>query len=249
MNKKKITILLLVSNLVLVTKLFSQTVSTTITYGGFQACGGCAVCGADYWCVNTPGSYCGNTPACDTKTFVDPAPPSSIITAIHIDYYTADCYGSYINPNINGTGFPTVYDGNAGCWCSANPCGLTGIDSDVFPCGFTNYNYGGVNTLQMCTGNGVCFSKVILVIDYVPGAAPAGSTYTWKGTASTDWFTACNWDTNAIPTSTKDVIIPGGTPYAPTIGTTGAVCNTLTFTGSTVLTITPASGALTVTKP
>jgi len=61
--------------------IFTQTtVMTTITYGGFQACGGCAVCGADYWCTNTPGSYCGNTPPCKDMTFVDPVPPGNLVT-------------------------------------------------------------------------------------------------------------------------------------------------------------------------
>ena len=31
---------------------------------------------------------------------------------------------------------------------------------------------------------------------------------TWDGSSSTDWNTAANWDTNAVPTSSDDVIIP-----------------------------------------
>ena len=206
----------------------AQTVSTTVTYSGFLGCGGCVVCGTDYWCVNTPGSYCGNTPACDTKTFVDPVPPGSLVTSIHLDYYTASCYGSYINPSVDGTAFPTVYDGNTGCLCSASPCGLTGVSSYVFPCGFTGYNYGGINTLQVCTGTGVCFSHINLIITYVPGTPPSSSTYTWKGNTSNDWNTACNWDSNTVPTSAKDVIIPPGYTYYPIIYSgENAYCNTI----------------------
>ena len=53
-----------------------------INYSGFQACGGCTVCGADYWCTNTPGSYCGNTPYCKEMTFFDPVPAGNVITAV-----------------------------------------------------------------------------------------------------------------------------------------------------------------------
>ena len=59
-----------------------STVSTMINYSGFQACGGCTVCGADYWCTNTPGSYCGNTPYCKEMTFFDPVPAGNVITAV-----------------------------------------------------------------------------------------------------------------------------------------------------------------------
>ena len=31
---------------------------------------------------------------------------------------------------------------------------------------------------------------------------------TWDGSSSTDWNTAANWDTGAVPTSSDDVIIP-----------------------------------------
>ena len=69
----------------------AQTVSTTINYTGFQACGGCTVCGQDYWCFNTLSSWCGNTTACGTQSFIDPVPPGNIITNISISYFSGQC--------------------------------------------------------------------------------------------------------------------------------------------------------------
>lgn len=60
-------------------RISAQTATTSVTYTGFQACGGCTVCGADYWCFNTPGSYCGNTAACGTSSFIDPVPPEILL--------------------------------------------------------------------------------------------------------------------------------------------------------------------------
>ena len=46
---------------------------------------------------------------------------------------------------------------------------------------------------------------------------PFSGPYIWDGSASTDWFTAANWDTNSVPTTTDDVIIDGGYTNAPTL--------------------------------
>jgi len=83
------------------TLLFSQTASTTITYSGFQSCGGCTVCGADYWCTNSPGSYCGDTPPCITQTFFDPVPAGNTVTGVTINYWTASCVGAAIYGTVN----------------------------------------------------------------------------------------------------------------------------------------------------
>lgn len=38
-------------------------------------------------------------------------------------------------------------------------------------------------------------------------------TYTWSGTSSSDWNTPGNWNSNIVPTSTTNVIIPSSTPH------------------------------------
>ncbi len=43
------------------------------------------------------------------------------------------------------------------------------------------------------------------------------SAQTWDGSASTDWNTAANWSTNAVPTATGNVIIPAGLTTYPVL--------------------------------
>lgn len=71
------------------------------------------------------------------------------------------------------------------------------------------------------------------------------TTVTWDGSDSSDWATPANWDTNAIPIATDNVIIPDVTT-APIIGaTTGALTNDLTITETDGINIT-AGGSLIV---
>ena len=79
------------------------------------------------------------------------------------------------------------------------------------------------------------------------GIAPAAaaSTVTWDGSDSSDWANGANWDSNAVPIATDNVIIPDVTT-TPIIGaTTGAVTNDLTITEPDGINIT-AGGSLIV---
>ena len=75
--------------------------------------------------------------------------------------------------------------------------------------------------------------------------AAAASTVTWDGSDSSDWANGANWDSNAVPIVTDNVIIPD-VDTAPIIGaTTGAVTNDLTITEPNGINIT-AGGSLIV---
>ncbi len=41
--------------------------------------------------------------------------------------------------------------------------------------------------------------------------------YIWTGTTDSDWTKASNWNYNAIPTTSSDVVIPGGLSHYPTV--------------------------------
>ena len=155
----------------------AQTATTTINYTGFLGCGGCAVCGADYYCFNTLSSYCGNTATCNTKTFVNPVPAGNIVTGVSISYYSAGCSGGSLASTINGQAVPSVNEGSAGCPCSSAPCVSSASSSSVFPCGLPGYNnaVGGINSLQLCTGANVCINRLVLTLTYAPAnqATPA----------------------------------------------------------------------------
>ena len=43
-------------------------------------------------------------------------------------------------------------------------------------------------------------------------------TATWRGTHSPDWQTAANWNIDRVPTTADAVVVAGGTPFAPTLG-------------------------------
>jgi hypothetical protein len=194
----------------------AQTVNTTVTYTGFQACGGCTVCGADYWCFNTPaGNYCGPaTNACGTNSFMDPVPAGNIVTHIDLQYWSAHCSGGSIDVNIDGNPFPTVYETSTGCLCSNFPCAMTGSSTATYPCGIAGYNYGGANSLTLCTGASVCMQRIDITITYAPAsestpAGPAGaisgitplcvgSTQTYSiaavtGAATYTWTVPAGW--------------------------------------------------------
>ncbi|MCW8897739.1 MAG: gliding motility-associated C-terminal domain-containing protein [Flavobacteriales bacterium] len=210
----------------------AQTATTTITYGGFQACGGCTVCGADYWCFNTVSSWCGNTAACGTQNFMDPVPPGNIVTNIAISYYSAECQGGSLTATINGNAFPTVNEGNSGCACSNNPCAVSATTGQTFPCGVPGYNYGASNSFQMCTGAGVCINRAVLTMTYVPSnqATPAtqpgaitGNSNVCTGVASTfsippvanaagyTWTVPAGWTINSGQGTTSITATPGST--------------------------------------
>ncbi|MEI8086771.1 MAG: T9SS type A sorting domain-containing protein [Paludibacter sp.] len=77
------------------------------------------------------------------------------------------------------------------------------------------------------------------------------TNYVWLGGTDTDWNTASNWCSNAVPTSTTDVTIPTGITNYPVISGTSS-CKALNIVSGASLTISGANtlnvyGALTNT--
>ncbi len=212
-----------------------STATATVVYTGFQACGGCTICGADYWCFNTPGSYCGNTGPCLTKTFTDPCPAGSIVTSVTVNYFSGDCTGGAMTATLDGNAVPTVHEGNTGCLCSNNPCSQSASSSSNFPCGLPGYVNGGVNTLQMCTGADVCINKLILVFTYAPAnqATPAVQPSGITGSAVVCPGTAYNYSASSVNAASYTWTVPAGwtinsgqgtSTINATPGSAGSIC-------------------------
>ncbi len=96
-----------------------------------------------------------------------------------------------------------------------------------------SYNGGLIQNL-----NGGSFT----VTSGTPAITTAGLI--WRGCVSSDWNTAANWSTGAIPTAADDVIIPSGTANAPVLSTT-AVAKSVEVQSGASLTISSA-GSLSV---
>ncbi len=95
---------------------------------------------------------------------------------------------------------------------------------------------------------GSAYAAEVNVYWYYTG--DVNGTHTWRGTSSTNWFDACNWSTNSVPTSTKNVVIPAGTTYSPLINSGNAYCYTLTVNDGALITVNTDNGArLEVTQP
>jgi hypothetical protein len=85
------------------------------------------------------------------------------------------------------------------------------------------------NAAQDAVGNGNTPSA-IYSLTY---AAPSTLT-TWKGSVSTDWFTAGNWSAS-VPTASVDAIIPASTPFMPNISNGIASTKALTLNAGATL--------------
>ncbi|WBX74792.1 M43 family zinc metalloprotease [Tenacibaculum pacificus] len=65
---------------------------------------------------------------------------------------------------------------------------------------------------------------------------PTSSTNTWTGASDSNWNNAANWDTNTVPTSTSDIIIPANLNQFPTINTPTTVNTVVIESGATLIT-------------
>ncbi|GAB3946483.1 hypothetical protein GCM10028805_17080 [Spirosoma harenae] len=92
---------------------------------------------------------------------------------------------------------------------------------------------------------GSCSSvaSVTLTVN-VPVCGSGSSGPTWTGCVSTDWSTAGNWASGAVPTASDDVVIPAAPANQPVLSTTATAKSVAVQTGAS-LTISSA-GSLTI---
>jgi len=79
------------------------------------------------------------------------------------------------------------------------------------------------------------FSTANYNITYTLYNGQCGQNYTWTGTTNTTWSTTTNWSPNGTPGTNDNVFIPA-TTTKPTV-TASTNINTITFTGSSTLTV------------
>jgi hypothetical protein len=76
--------------------------------------------------------------------------------------------------------------------------------------------------------------SLLLALGLMTTPASAQATLTWNGSASTAWATAANWTPNAVPGASDTVLIPGGTPNAPSITANTTIANLSVQNGATL---------------
>ena len=77
------------------------------------------------------------------------------------------------------------------------------------------------------------------------GAYENNYTVIWDGSESTDWNTAANWITNAVPSANADVTIPDVTNDPVVASGVGASCNNLTVNSGASLTVNSGGSLIT----
>ncbi len=98
-------------------------------------------------------------------------------------------------------------------------------------------------TVTVTDGDNCIASSSAVTVTVDSPSTPAGD---WLGTYSNDWFDCRNWKGKEVPSTTTDVTILSGTPYAPLISQAGANCRALTIQNAATLTVNDPSSALDV---
>jgi hypothetical protein len=144
--------------------------------------------------------------------------------------------------------------------------GQTGVTYSISAvAGATSYNWTVPTGVTITSGTGTNS----IVTSYVGASATSGTVnvdainacfttsnsvavtidnacaYTWVGTISTDWNTASNWSQGVVPTNANSVVIPSGTPFAPTISASTSTAGGMTISTGATVTI-AATGTLNV---
>lgn len=163
-----------------------------------------------------------------TTLTVDELPSTSVAgTDQTVCSSTATLAGN--TPTV-GSGEWTVISGTATITTPSSPAsGVTGL-------------VVGSATLRWTISNGSCTPST----DDVVITRNASNTYTWEGDVSTNWNNAGNWDSGVVPDICDVIIVPGGTPFQPTISVAGAKCKNITINQSSGGKVT-ISGAGTLT--
>ncbi|WP_299062572.1 T9SS type A sorting domain-containing protein [uncultured Polaribacter sp.] len=79
-----------------------------------------------------------------------------------------------------------------------------------------NQSYNGMSNVAVTSLNLRTIDHTILASTYGRGMYTGNFKIEWTGATSSDWDTASNWETNSVPSTTDNVVIPTGVPHFPT---------------------------------
>ena len=122
---------------------------------------------------------------------------------------------------------------------------ITNLGGTITNSGTIRENASGTSSISSNTGLVQNLNGGDFTIGTDTGTLTTTAGAIWKGCTSTDWATATNWSTGAVPTATDDVIIPSGPTNQPTLSTSGALAKSVEVQSGATLTI-ASGGALTV---
>ena len=154
---------------------------------------------------------------------------------------------------VFGGGTPT----NFSCVTQISSVGFLGLNNggdtitllDASSAIVTSYSYGSEGGDNQSLGRDVDitgdFKKHSQItsnpVDFSPGRYNETnipfSAVTWTGSTSSDWATATNWSTGAVPTSSDIVYIDGTFTNEPSISSTDATAESITIASGNTLTI------------
>jgi len=174
---------------------YSQSVTVTV----FWTTGWCNICGpqtGNYSC-NPPWSGSGQWNN-GIRTFADPVPAGNVITDVSIIVNKVNCGYTNLCVNLNGTLIQCLPPAGGNCGCGT--CWpQTYVNTFACPNGIPNWNYGGINQVQLVNTGTICVNNAVITLTYEPCCQPPVMT-------STDVL--CFGDCNGTATAT----VTGGNP-------------------------------------
>lgn len=192
--------------------------------------------GDDSWCEFATGApdfipYCDDPPE---TYYIDGTLADSVIVA--------DFEADNLFPAVNA--MTQFTDLSTGCatnweWSFDRPTVDFVTPTDMYSQNpQVQFTDGGLYTVTLKAYNAFTNDTEVKI-----GYIHVGTPGIWTGDTSTDWYTATNWNDHVVPTATTDVLIPTVdiiTNYYPhVLGdlTIGTHCNSITLTGTAILTV------------
>lgn len=113
-------------------------------------------------------------------------------------------------------------------WATSNPARATVSATGLV----TAVDTGTVQIHATYEGMGG-FSSITITLAGPPPPPPSG-TFTWTGAVSTDWNTAGNWSSNAVPSAADSALIPAGPANMPVLSAADSVARIEVQSGATL---------------